>query len=364
MSESKELFTSFRPVSKVEWIKKIEADLKGQPYSSLIWHTPEGLSVEPIHHRDDRRKKAPLRFSTENQRWIRRQNFIINTGEEARQAMQALSESEFDAIGLNFRGHLTADFLPEILQKADQLQLAIHLHTKDVDIENGMLAFAAVHPQIAARLKGSIEEGESPSMRSIAFQKAFPAFYHFISSDSKTSFENDSLIEAIVHTLQAIDQVIQKALPEGQSIASIRDRLLVNVQIGSDYFREMARLRATRFLIANLFLQYDENLEKADQFTLHVRAAGQPGEDPYRNLLKNTTSALAALAGTADMLSLDSRGEEVQFARLNRNIQLILFYENKAGRVADPYFDSYYVEELSDQLAKAAWEQFIENEMH
>ncbi len=123
--------------------------------------------------------------------------------------------------------------------------------------------------------------------------------------------------------------------------------------VGSNYFFEIAKLRAARLLWA----------QAAEAFgapsTTHLQArtaiANKSLYDPYTNLLRVTTEALSAVIGGCDSLIV----EPFEFSeRLAANLQLLLKHEAHLDQVADPAAGSYYVEWLTDALAREAWKLF------
>ncbi len=367
MSESKELFTSFRPVSKAEWIKKIEEDLKGKAYESLFRQTPEGLLLEPVHHRDDRKGKSNFRFSAENRPWIKRQNFHFENTAAALSKMNALAGSAFEAIGFHFDRAARVEDPGPLFKEASRLNLSLHLESDSTQLKEVLLNWANSEPGLAAKAKGSIGGGAIfPGAPDPGLRRAMPGMKQLLVNDLYNEPAPDNLIIDISLTLKKLNALLQHASRAGWSGDEIVEDLIIQLVAGPDFFRELARLRALRMLAANLLLLHHPNTKHPDGFLLHAVVRAGAEEDAYRGLLKGGTTALAALAGTADMLSIDSSTRSAELStdeiqRLSRNIQLLFAYEVKATRVADPYRGSYYVETLSEKMAEAAWAHFTQS---
>lgn len=123
--------------------------------------------------------------------------------------------------------------------------------------------------------------------------------------------------------------------------------------VGSNYFFEIAKLRAARLLWA----QVAEAFGAPQTVHLHVRTAiaNKSLYDPYTNLLRVTTEALSAVIGGCDSLIV----EPFEFSdRLANNLQLLLKHESHLDQVSDPAAGSYYVEWLTDAMAREAWKLF------
>ncbi len=90
---------------------------------------------------------------------------------------------------------------------------------------------------------------------------------------------------------------------------------------------------------------------------LHVRTAraNTSTHDPYTNLLRATTEAMSAAIGGADTMLVEPHGYD---AHLAINVQRILAEEAHLDAVADPAGGSYYIEAITDALAREAWTQF------
>jgi methylmalonyl-CoA mutase len=123
--------------------------------------------------------------------------------------------------------------------------------------------------------------------------------------------------------------------------------------VGSNYFFEIAKLRAVRLLWEQVIRAFGISAE----MRLHARTAiaNKSIYDPYTNLLRVTTEAFSAVIGGCDSLIV----EPFEFAeRLAANVQLILKHEAHLDEVADPAAGSYYVDWLTDALARKAWKLF------
>jgi methylmalonyl-CoA mutase len=127
--------------------------------------------------------------------------------------------------------------------------------------------------------------------------------------------------------------------------------------IGSNYFFEIAKLRAARVLWAQAVAAFDDKAAEAAVVKIHAVTAlsNKSIYDPYTNLLRATTEALSAAIGGANAITVQT----ARFSdRLARNIQLILKEEAHLDKVADPAGGAYYVEALTDALARDAWKLF------
>jgi len=132
--------------------------------------------------------------------------------------------------------------------------------------------------------------------------------------------------------------------------------------VGSDYFMEIAKLRAARLLWAKIVKAFGGD-EEAQKMTIHARTSAwtKTVYDPYVNMLRSTSEAFAAAVGGADSIHVSPFDEAIQKStpfsrRIARNASIILQEESYIGHTVDPAGGSWYVESLTDQVAEKAWE--------
>ncbi|GAA2524374.1 methylmalonyl-CoA mutase subunit beta [Winogradskya humida] len=131
----------------------------------------------------------------------------------------------------------------------------------------------------------------------------------------------------------------------------------------ADQFATIAKLRAARRIwarIAELSGAPDAGGQRQHAVT---SAAMMTARDPWVNLLRTTIAAFAAGVGGADAVTVlpfdHGLGRPDGFSRrLARNTQTLLVEEAHVARVIDPAGGSWYVENCTDELARAAWEWF------
>lgn len=136
----------------------------------------------------------------------------------------------------------------------------------------------------------------------------------------------------------------------------------------TNYFMEIAKFRAARILITNIAKEYgldSENLE------LNISAQSSTYYhtmyDPYVNLLRSTTQTFSAILGGVNNITTSTFDEEIRTPdnfsrRIARNTQTILREESHLDQVIDAAGGSYYIETLTDEIAKEAWQSFKEIE--
>ena len=139
----------------------------------------------------------------------------------------------------------------------------------------------------------------------------------------------------------------------------------LTLSVGSNYFMEIAKLRATRLLWSTMVAQYKPECDCA--YKIHINTVASTWNktlyDPYVNMLRSTTEGMSAAIGGSDSISLQpfdvAYKESDEFSRrISRNVQVILKEEAFMDRVVDPAAGSYYVENLTNSIAENAWKLF------
>ncbi|MFA7544125.1 MAG: methylmalonyl-CoA mutase family protein, partial [Candidatus Cloacimonadaceae bacterium] len=176
-----------------------------------------------------------------------------------------------------------------------------------------------------------------------------------------------TIVQEMAFSLALGAEYLTKLTDLGLFIGEVSPRLKFNLAVGSNYFMEIAKLRAYRLLWANITNAYGLNDANNGKMNMHITNATYNLSlyDPYVNMLRTTTSSMSAILGGTDSLTVlpfDVPYETpTDFAeRIARNQQLVLKEESYFDRVADPAAGSYYVESLTDSLIKAAWDLFLE----
>jgi methylmalonyl-CoA mutase len=148
--------------------------------------------------------------------------------------------------------------------------------------------------------------------------------------------------------------------------AAIARRMRFSFATGSNYFMEIAKLRAFRYLWAKILEAYGVENETAKTYIHAMNASrNKTVYDPFVNMLRTTTETMSASLGGADSITVlpyDTLFEEPNdmAVRVARNQQIILKEESFFDKVADPAAGSYYIENLTNNLIRKSWDLFLE----
>ncbi len=165
-------------------------------------------------------------------------------------------------------------------------------------------------------------------------------------------------VQELAFTIADGIEYVKEAKRNGLSVDNFAPRLSFFFAIGMNFFMEIAKLRAARFLWATLM---KKKFRPKDKKSLILRTHCQTSgvslteKDPYNNIIRTTVEAMAAVLGGTQSLHTNSFDEAVALptensARIARNTQLILLNETGITNTVDPLAGSYYVESLTNAL--------------
>jgi methylmalonyl-CoA mutase len=177
----------------------------------------------------------------------------------------------------------------------------------------------------------------------------------------------DLLHEAGAHAIQELGYGIAAgverlaALTATLPVDTVAPQIEFVFAVGPAFFVEIAKLRAARILWAQAVTAFGASDDGACRMRLHVRTPrrNKSAYDRYTNLLRVTTEAFSAVVGGCDQLTVEPFAFD---AHLALNVQRILQEESHLDAVADPAGGSYYIEALTDSLARAGWKLFQQTE--
>lgn len=400
MAELKEkLFSEFAPVSTEEWMAKITADLKGAPFEKkLVWKTGEGFNVNPFYRAEDIEglKTATslpgefpyVRGTKKDNDWKVRQNIDVTNFNEANKKALDLLNKGVTSLGFHFKGDdvnaaniatLLKDICPECVElnfktcncKAEMLVgiLADYLKGKGVDV-NKCMGSVAFNPFKKPLVKG--READKWVEQASAVLKAGEALpgYRVLAVDACQLSDAGSYIsQELGYALAWGNEILAKLTDAGFSVDEVAKKIKFNFGISANYFMEIAKFRAARWLWAEIVAAY----KPACDCACKMNAQAQTSEwnmtiyDAHVNMLRTQTEAMSAAIAGVDSITVAPFDEIYQTPddfseRIARNQQLLLKEECHFDKVVDPSAGSYYIEVLTDSVAGVAWKLFLEVE--
>lgn len=206
-----------------------------------------------------------------------------------------------------------------------------------------------------------------PSMRIVAdiieyTAKEMPRFNSISISGYHMQEAGATCVQELAYTLADGIEYVRAAISKGLEVDAFAPRLSFFFCLGMDFFMEVAKLRAARFLWAKLMEdKFQPKDPRSSALRTHCQTSGVSltEQDPYNNIVRTTIEALAGVLGGTQSLHTNSYDEALALPselsmRIARNTQLILNHEAGMTRTVDPMAGSYYVESLTASLIAEA----------
>ncbi len=215
-------------------------------------------------------------------------------------------------------------------------------------------------PAPSMRIIGDIFEYTSKHMP--RFNSISISGYHMQEAGATCDIE-------LAYTLADGLEYLRTGIDAGLNIDRFAPRLSFFWAIGMNHFMEIAKMRAARLLWAKIVKTFNPENPKSLALRTHSQTSGWSltEQDPYNNVARTCIEATAAALGHTQSLHTNALDEAIALptdfsARIARNTQLYLQEETGITKAVDPWAGSYYVEYLTDQIARRAWDLIQEVE--
>lgn len=405
MADSKEiLFADFVAPTRQEWMDKIVVDLKGADYQKkMVWRTNEGFNAEPFYRKEDiegmpQTDVLPGEFpylrgnKKDNNQWWVRQNINVDSAKEANGKALDILNKGITSLGFNIPGNsISAEFISELLK--DILAGAVELnfntcqfHTED--LAKILADYFKANNYETTKIIGSINFDPiakiiTKGKDTTALLKTIPAIVHSLKDYPEIrciGVNSDTLCNAGAYIYQELgyalawgNEYLHLMTEAGIPIEIAARKIKFNMGISGIYFMEIAKFRAARMLWAQIVKQYIEEGSNVNDDICQMQVCATTSTynmtifDSYVNMLRSQTETMSAAIANVDSIVVtpfDSAYETpTDFAeRIARNQQLLLQEESHFDKIVDVAGGSYFIEKLTESLAKAAWELFIKVE--
>ena len=403
-----------------DWRKLAEKELKGRSPEELVRETPEGISVKPIYTADDLEGlnhlgtmpgvapyvRGPRATMYTGRPWTVRQYSGFSTAEESNAFYRKNLEAGQMGLSIAFdlathRGYDSdhervvgdvgkAGVAIDSIEDMKILFDGIPLDKMSVS----MTMNGAVLPVLAMYIVAGEEQGvdhkdlsgtiqndilkefmvrntyiypPEPSMRIVAdiieyTSKEMPRFNSISISGYHMQEAGATCVQELAYTLADGIEYVRAAISKGLDVDAFAPRLSFFFCLGMDFFMEVAKLRAARYLWAKLMTEkFQPKDPRSTALRTHCQTSGASltEHDPYNNIVRTAIEALAGVLGGTQSLHTNSFDEALalpsEFSmRIARNTQLILNHEAGITRTVDPLAGSYYVESLTASLIEEA----------
>lgn len=409
-----DLFAQFPIPTYEEWREVTEKSLKGASFEKrLVTNTYEQISLQPMYQKKDIADLAHLSNLPGQAPFLRGTNAVHS--EHAWEVNQELNEAvpnawnesarhdlergqtslnivldevvkagsnPLEASAVGKTGLLLANKadLKEALANIDLKKVPVHIHA-GANALPLIALFAATFAEDLKEVSGcigmdpigeSVRTGESYYDESKLFDQMSgliewanvhaPRLQTVMIDGNPYHNGGSSATEELAYVLATGIDYLRALTERGVAIDAAAKAFRFNFAVGSDYFMEIAKLRAARILWAQIVKAFG-GTEDAQKMTIHARTSAwtKTVYDPYVNMLRSTSEAFAAAVGGADSIHVSPFDEAIQkptsfSRRIARNASIILQEESYIGYTVDPAGGSWYIESLTDQVAEKAWE--------
>ena len=400
MAELKEkLFSEFAPVSTEEWMAKITADLKGVPFEKkLVWKTGDGFNVNPFYRAEDieglkTTESLPgefpyVRGTKKDNDWKVRQNIEVCCFKGANEKALDLLTKGVTSLGFIIKGdEVNEENIATLLEgicpasvelnfntcncKAEKLIgiLADYFKGKGVDAEKcyGSVNYDAFKkPLVKGKENSEWVEGAAAVLKA---GQALPNYRVLAVNAFLFNNAGAYISQELGYALAWGNELMAKLTEAGFTADEVAKKIKFNLGISSNYFMEIAKFRAARWLWAEIVAAYKPACECACKMVAHAQTSewNMTVYDAHVNLLRSQTEAMSAALAGVDSITVRPFDKIYQTPddfseRIARNQQLLLKEECHLDKVVDPSAGSYYVEVLTNSLADVAWKLFLEVE--
>jgi len=397
------LFEEFPPVPVGLWEETIRTDLKGADYDKkLIWKTSEGFNVKPYYRAEDLNNLQHLQAEpgqfpyvrgtkSSGNAWKIRQDIWVDHPSDANKKALHLLSTGVTAPRFCFSQDACAKYLNEAsfeilfrnipIDKVE-LNFSVENHAKDVlsvlkpialkrGIEPGKL-YGTINFDFLGNLtiRGQYYNSKSQDLAALMAvlqkeRKNFPLFRALEVNGSIFRNAGSTIVQELGFSLALANDYITLLSEKGVTMNDIFRSIHFTFGTGQVYFMEIAKLRAARLLWSKIAQSWSLDDNEAAKMYIHSVTSNWDKTiyDPYVNLLRTTTEAMAAVIGGTDSLTVkpfdSAYTTPSEFSeRIARNIQILLKEEAWFDKVADPAAGSYYIESLVASIAQEAWEIF------
>lgn len=392
------LFTDFPAITTEEWMAKINADLKGADFEKkLVWKTTEGFKVAPFYRKEDLAGlKTPdslpgefpyVRGTKIENDWFVRQDISVKNVKEANKKALDILNKGINSLGFNIKGSdVNADNIALLLQGILVEIVEINFntcHSKVAELLKVLTNYLKNNNIDPSKVKGSINYDPFKSILKrgadnpnwvdetksiLQAAKDLPQMKVLNINAVRFCNAGSYIYQELGYALANGSELLSALTEIGLSVAEITQRIKFNFGIGTNYFMEIAKFRAARWLWAQIVNAYGGSHEDAK---IHIHAETSTFNmtvfDAHVNLLRTQTEAMSATIANVDSLTVlpfdITYKESDEFAeRIARNQQLLLKEECHFDRTIDPSAGSYYIENLTNAIAEQAWSLFLQTE--
>lgn len=396
----KKLFSEFPPVTTKEWEDVIRTDLKDADYKKLIWNTNEGFQVKPYYRSEDIEyidflNTLPDQFPyvrgerKDGNQWHIRQDIIVEDIKKANKKALDILMKGVTSLGfvIDPKFEPTIDDIERLCENiyADAVELNFICFHDSLKVVQHVEKLVKKYNRELHKIYGSVDfdplgqfvlKGKFPVSAEVSFDQAknmiesarhLPKFKVITVNGKYFQNAGGNIVEELAFSLAQGVNYLTQLTERGLSINEIAPRMLFQFAVGSNYFMEIAKIRAARMLWAQIVHAYGPCCDSKAKMNIHSTTSdwNKTVYDAHVNMLRTTTESMSAIIGGSDSLTVGPFNSiyepSTEFSeRIARNQQLLLKEESYLDKVVDPAAGSYYIENLTYSIIDEAWKLFLE----
>lgn len=401
-NQKEKLFSDFPPVSTEEWMAKITADLKGADFEKkLVWKTNEGFKVNPFYRSENNEGLKTVdslpgefpyvRGTKKDNEWFTRQDINVTDITAANKKALDILNKGITSLGFVIKGDdVTSENIKALLKDIcpDAIELNFTTcHNKSLDLTKILVDYYKEAGVDVLKCFGSINfDPFKPLLKkgrdcadwveqATAIVKASAPLPRFRVLNINAHAFSDSgsyIYQELGYALATGNQILNTLIEAGLDAALVAKKIKFNFGISGNYFMEIAKFRAARWLWAEIVDAYkpidEQNCpHRCAKIYAHAQTStfNKTVYDAHVNLLRTQTEAMSATIAGVNSLTVHPFDETYKKSddfseRIARNQQLLLKEECHFDKITDPSAGSYYIEHLTSAIADQAWKLFLE----
>lgn len=393
----KNLFEEFPKTAFEAWQKRVAKELGGKEIESLNWKIDDEITLKPIYTPEDLKPIETIEIANKNEfrenenDWIIYQTFKYtnNTKSVNAELIEALNNGLQGIYLVVEKDSITATEFEEIFEGVFLEYIHFTISAKNAaQAYNEFSNFARIKNLPNQKLQGALsfdplsnlakngnwtknQAGDMADWLSI-FKEVntdFPQFSNInIEADCYANSGDDASYE-LAFILSQLNEYFQFLNITDVLTTKDLSQVSIKIGVGSDFFVEIAKIRALKMLWINLVKAWEKDIQLAGMPFIFAESAtiNHSGLDHYNNILRLSSQAMSAALAGVNAISLADYDEfrkekSSQSKRISRNIQHVLKEEAYLNKVYSPASGSYYLENLSIEIAQKAWHIFQEIE--
>ena len=361
-----QLFNEFESISSKQWKQQIQFELRGADYNeTLVWESPEGIKVKPFYHKDEFEKKHYVQPPSTPFTIL--QNIFVHDVQKSNQRAIEVLKRGAESIRFTIENeNIPLENLMENLPLENVVYyfnipfLSLEFIKKlEVFSKQSKANFILVLDPIGQLCKeGNWFENLEKDFNIInSISNEYSLSFLSIKADLYQN-AGANMVQQLAYTLAHVNEYFNR-------IQNINQPITIELSVGTNYFFEIAKLQALRLLFQTLSKEYNHNLDCNLIVTPTKR--NKTIYDYNVNMLRTTTECMSAIIGGANCISNlpydNLYHKDNEFGdRIARNQLLILKNESYFDKVSNAAEGSYYIENITEQLAEKALQMFKEIE--